>query len=291
MDRPRDIVEPCAEEFLPDGVVTDVSGVDPSLLERAVSDDGVPVAGYRVGLDAALGEWRRWFEVRDRSGAYPVITNTGPAGLVAEGRLGGPWGHGGPGPLASALARDPEEVLAELVDSVLRWSIEPYVGSDDDSDHETLEEWLDDLVPERLAPRLRPAVTEPRPGVFRNLEEGAARLRDFWICLFPVGEGYEIPGLFPGLLRTPGWLKYRDRQLLPADHVAVLRSWSARYGTEVCYTGPSCLELAVARPPLDPQGAARVAVEQFAYCDDLVDETVAAGDGQVRSTVWSFWWD
>ncbi|MFE4977976.1 DUF4253 domain-containing protein [Kitasatospora sp. NPDC056651] len=78
---------------------------------------------------------------------------------------------------------------------------------------------------------------------------------------------------------------------MPAWHVAVLRSWYERFGAELYYAGSSRLELLVARPPTDRRTAARVAIEQYAYATDDIQDLEQAGDGQVRSHVWSFWWD
>ena len=54
------------------------------------------------------------------------------------------------------------------------------------------------------------------------------------------------------------------------------------------------LTLDVARHPTDRAEIPRVAVEQFAYCDDLaqlVGAPTAVAERQVPSTHWLFWWD
>ena len=79
---------------------------------------------------------------------------------------------------------------------------------------------------------------------------------------------------------------------LPARfHQAFLSSWYDRFGAEPYFVGADSLELWVPRPPLTAAEAARAAVEQYAYDFDLVGDTQLAGDGQVRSTHWNFWWD
>ncbi|MFE7531316.1 DUF4253 domain-containing protein, partial [Kitasatospora sp. NPDC057542] len=115
------------------------------------------------------------------------------------------------------------------------------------------------------------------------------------ICFVQARHGYEVPALLPKAFETPNWNFSPDdddhHELLPAWHVAVLRSWYERFGAELYYAGRSRLELLVARPPADRRTTARVAIEQFAYAFDGVQDPDIAGDGQVRSPVWSFWWD
>lgn len=49
----------------------------------------------------------------------------------------------------------------------------------------------------------------------------------------------------------------------------------------------SRLRVAVDCPPPIPEAAAQAAVERFAYCSD---GTPDLGDGEIPSTVWTFWW-
>ncbi|MFD3534037.1 hypothetical protein [Streptomyces sp. NPDC058664] len=50
-------------------------------------------------------------------------------------------------------------------------------------------------------------------------------------------------------------------------------------------------ELVVGRTPLDPRATAQAATELLGYRDDTVQDPRTAGDGMVRSTVWSLWRD
>nr|WP_307806448.1 DUF4253 domain-containing protein [Streptomyces sp. FH025] len=145
------------------------------------------------------------------------------------------------------------------------------------------------------ASRFQPKYEQPaagrnnRPGRFHSGSDSAS------ICFVRARHGYEVPALLPKAFETPNWnfSPYEDdhRQLLPALHVAVLRSWYERFGAELYYARSSCLELLVAHPPSDRHTAARVAIEQYAYAADDIQDLEQAGDGQVRSPVWSFWWD
>ncbi|GGS23641.1 hypothetical protein Snoj_20060 [Streptomyces nojiriensis] len=79
-----------------------------------------------------------------------------------------------------------------------------------------------------------------------------------------------MPVVLPRLIGTGKWFGYGDRVLTPADDAALLRRRQEQWGAELFLAHGACLELAVDRPPLDPR---------------------AAGDGMVRSTMWSLWWD
>jgi hypothetical protein len=62
----------------------------------------------------------------------------------------------------------------------------------------------------------------------------------------------------------------------------------------LCLLSIESLILAVSRSPTDRVEIAEVAVEQYAYCDDLgrtVGETWQVARLQVPGDRWSFWWD
>lgn len=56
-------------------------------------------------------------------------------------------------------------------------------------------------------------------------------------------------------------------RLTQEDHVGVLRSWHERFGADVRYLDTAALGLVVAKPPTNRREVARVAVEQYAYCE------------------------
>jgi hypothetical protein len=83
----------------------------------------------------------------------------------------------------------------------------------------------------------------------------------------------------------------------PADevHTAFLHMWYERWGAVPMVVTHDVLELWVDRPPQTPKDAAEVAVQQYLYCIDIVDqgtETVhALAETLLNSPVWFFWWD
>ncbi|WP_306328452.1 DUF4253 domain-containing protein [Streptomyces venezuelae] len=243
-----------------------VSGMGHRLVE-------VPLEGRSADVS---GVWRRFLELRSQSGFHPVLS---PSALSE-------WGPGlSGGEPAHLLSRaEYEKSVGQLVAGAWRHHAGLY---NPQLDEEPIEEFLADLDAERLAAELRPddAVAA----------EGASRRGDRVGCLMLVeaSSPHELFVRFPGLVPHAFSDGYEDgnQHLPPRLHQAFLSSWYDRFGAEPYFVGADSLELWVPRPPLSAAEAARVAIEQYAYDFDLVDDTQLAGDGQVRSTHWNFWWD
>jgi hypothetical protein len=129
-------------------------------------------------------------------------------------------------------------------------------------------------------------------GVGREaLEDAEGRLqRDQFhrLALIEAAHGWEVP------VRL-AWTGGANYDLDGAQHLAVLRRWSQRYGADVLTLGSDTLELLVERPPASKDEALAVAREQFSYCPDIVWQGLgtigALAATQARSRVWYFWWD
>ncbi|WP_167372652.1 DUF4253 domain-containing protein [Streptomyces sp. F41] len=259
-------------------------GRSPGRVASALSENGVAVHGFPVDRAQAPEIWRGWRAAHRRTGLWPVVTSVDPASLAASPANTERLGRGGPAGLVAALDADPEAVVAEVVDAATRDILAQ-------ADGDEREEWRAELDPGRLAGLLRPAGAAPSAGDVWDHEEHRPG-DELWLCLVEAEEGFELPVLLPGVPDAPNWWSEpAQRPLLPADHVAFLRSWHERFGAEVFFADGATLRLVVARPPSDPLTAARVAVEHFAYCSDLADDLPVMGNDRVRSTVWSFWWD
>jgi len=81
----------------------------------------------------------------------------------------------------------------------------------------------------------------------------------------------------------------------PEEHVAIHRSWHARFGTEIVGMTPSAIEMRVARPPETREEATALAWEQYFYCENTVvqrQNTIAKLAATLLDAhIWYFRWD
>ena len=107
------------------------------------------------------------------------------------------------------------------------------------------------------------------------------------VALVPTTAAWEVPAY----LKFGGW----NDCPAPHEHVAVLKHWHELYGAQLVGLAHDVLELGVTRPPKDRTGALIAALEQYAYCPDLVDqgtESLAALAATLQdASVWYAWWD
>lgn len=96
---------------------------------------------------------------------------------------------------------------------------------------------------------------------------------------------------------TPAWMRFGGWNACPEPgvHVAMMRYWQERYGAEpVCMTF-DILEFRISRPPMTPEAARALALEQYVYCSDIVDQGVETVDALAmtlwQAPTWYFWWD
>jgi hypothetical protein len=81
----------------------------------------------------------------------------------------------------------------------------------------------------------------------------------------------------------------------PAVHVALHMYWREKFGAEPIAIGGSTVECIVTHPPADKTAALALGREQYAYCDDIVEQGVGTV-GKLASSLlgakyWYFWWD
>ncbi|MFF7534983.1 DUF4253 domain-containing protein [Streptomyces bobili] len=256
--------------------------VPPDAVAAATNADGIRSRGFIVPRAQAWTVWHRLHELHvSGSGWYPVLSVADPKSLIQSSPEFPPAGREA---VAAAVARNPDEVIAEMVSAFLVDSL------DKSPDKETEQEWLETLNPRTLADSLMGPIDAPLPG---DPWEGFLSCEsELWMCLVEALHGYEIPVLLQTLPHTPNWYVDKvQRGLEPADHLAFLRSWQRRFGAELFYIDGSNLRLAVSRPPLTPLAAAQAAVERFSYSSDGAPDLPVLGDGEIRSTVWTCWWD
>ena len=80
------------------------------------------------------------------------------------------------------------------------------------------------------------------------------------------------------------------------EHMAVAKYWFEKYGAVPALMTPDVLEYPIPFGTSVPSWQALdLALEQYAYCNDIVDQGVgtigALADGLMKSHNWYFWWD
>ncbi len=128
--------------------------------------------------------------------------------------------------------------------------------------------------------------SELEPMDWPPLEEAVAVAQGSHLALVPC----RAPWLAPATLGNRG-----SDLWPPADELVVaLREWHARHGAEPIDFGSGLLTLIV-RPIEDPAEAKRIALEQYALCEDMgnggEDSIRVLAAGLLRAPLWTFWWD
>ena len=112
-----------------------------------------------------------------------------------------------------------------------------------------------------------------------------------------------LPKVIIALIPTDDWttipahLNWGAWNACPAPefHVAALRSWRDRYGAELVGLNNDTMDLRVARAPKTRAEAMELAQEQYAYCNDIVDQGVGTMSALAAILMarpwWFFWWD
>lgn len=81
---------------------------------------------------------------------------------------------------------------------------------------------------------------------------------------------------------------------LPEEHVMISRYWYQKFGAVPAALSHDILEF-VTQPLRDKSAAVGLALEQYAYCPDIIDQGMQMvgilANGLTKSSVWSFWWD
>lgn len=250
-------------------------GFDAPVLERTVTPGNVDFYGFRCPPGGARRDalWQRLRALHEDTGLWPFLSHWSPTEWEWDDQL-----PALPRPAVSG-------VLAEIVASQAEHVA---VYAENASPPESRD-------PVRLA-----RYVESRMGGLEPYARGALISRKFayepdWMCLI----GADQPSTLTQLLHapfTPNWGTGGPVPLLGYDqHQAVLREWEIRYGAVPYYLGFSdALVLEVERPPTERAEIARVAVEQYAYCDDLdqvIGGPIDVAERQVPSRHWFFWWD
>ncbi|MEU7341957.1 DUF4253 domain-containing protein [Streptomyces sp. NPDC007074] len=249
-------------------------GMDVPVVEHAASPAGVDVYGFRCPADDALRDalWDRLRALHPGTGWWPFISHESPTAWEWDGQP-----RQAPLPAAATM-------LAEIVASNVEM-VGVHAG-------EILPAHVRDPV--RVARQVASSSGRPAPYARGELIVKHFAHTPGWICLVATDRSSRLPRLLHAPF-TPNWTSDGPVRLLGyVEHEAVLREWEARYGACLFYLGAGAMVLEVDRPPTDGAEIARVAVEQFAYCDDLsqvIGDPMSVAERQVPSRHWFFWWD
>ena len=119
-----------------------------------------------------------------------------------------------------------------------------------------------------------------------NISTGEPRS---WVSLVLLPT--QISWQAPAYLRFGNW----NDCLPPQEHDTPDARMAAPFGDEVGGISRDVVEMTVERPPTTRAEATRLAVVQFAYCRDIVDQgagTVEAlAAALLDAPLWFFWWD
>jgi hypothetical protein len=255
-------------------------GVDLPEPRLAVTAGGVAVYGFPVEPAQSGQVWQRLRSVHDRSGLWPFVSPQSPDDWRRDD-------YEASVSLSEALRADPQQVVADLIRA------QREEAQESEARYPQLDGYSTGLFdPARVREALESTETDPLPApaaVYRDVPESAD-----WVCAVRAGAGYELPALL-GAPSAANWYgSSHHPRLTPQDHVAVLRAWHDRYGAEVYYLGIVNVQLRVARPPVVVEEIVEVAVQQYAYCDDLgqrIGEPDRVARWQVPTANWRFWWD
>lgn len=221
-----------------------------------LSRQGRGVLAFRVTSDEAVRTWQSLHAARGATGLYPVIL-----------READDWDLPDDGGVTS-----PSEVPSDPA----RW-------------FEQRKQWLDQQGENGRwpIPRGPRSAGEPQsaPVLLHDPLSGAPRT-DLVVALFPSSEGWEVASF----LGFGGW----NDCPWAGEHALVWRAWQARHGAELIALTLDSAEFRVSRRP-DRSEALALALDQYVYCYDIVDQGVETVDALAAtletSDYWYFWWD
>lgn len=101
----------------------------------------------------------------------------------------------------------------------------------------------------------------------------------------------EKPWHLPAALKMGQWNNCPDA----ATHCLFHRLWYEEYGSEIVSVMGDVVECIVSRPPTTKEAAMKLALAQFWYCEDIVDQgtrTISKLAAAIlKWPYWFFWWD
>ena len=218
---------------------------------------GVAIHGFHTPIARhAIESWRVLHSVRHETHLYPVI--------VSDVELLNGFGHN--------TSQPPSDLLKAALDV----DLDAWVGEQ----QEDFEE--DDLDLGQIPDVASPAISDgPSSSFVIDQLRGHT-----WIALVPVTEGHEVPAH----IASGGW---NNRPTDPL-HITMLRRWNERYDAHLIAMQHDTVEVWCASPPASAAEIGQLAIEQCAYCLDILElgeSVLSHARSLAGSTSWYFWWD
>lgn len=111
---------------------------------------------------------------------------------------------------------------------------------------------------------------------------------EWWLLLLPTRSPWQAFAY----VGYGGWNAYP----MCEEHIAVMKHWHERFGAEPVIVSGDCIEMSVARPPVEKEACRALAMEQFGYtAGDIVYQGYERFGTFARVLQgrrhWFFWWD
>lgn len=156
---------------------------------------------------------------------------------------------------------------------------------------EARKEWGEDLSPEELEEHLSEILGEDMSEgqeitEFLSLTDYRGQVQPVVLAEIPVKDPWEVFAYLP----FGGW----NECPAPEEHRAAAKYWFEQYGAVPAVMSMDILEYALPAP-VPRERAMELALEQYFFCVDIVDQGVgtvgALAGGLAKSKFWYFWWD
>ena len=95
----------------------------------------------------------------------------------------------------------------------------------------------------------------------------------------------------PAYFNFGGW----NQCPTPEIHCAIWKHWQQAYGAQIVAVSNDLIEAHISNPPTTEEDAMALAWQQYAYCNDIVDQGVESvaklASMLINHDSWYFWWD
>lgn len=265
------------------------AGINASGLVRLLEVEGKPLFSLSADGVAAIKLWEKLRKLVETSGYWPVVLEhpdfSERADYSSSPQMRQRWARF----LKKLTGRagDPKlNVTQMLLQAASRFDSEAWLEkrSSGGATGEEDDEWAG--ISEAVGNKLHKAKPNTKfSGVFDVLTRKPKK--GLTVALCPTREGWEVPAW----MRMGGWnsCPYAHEQ------AAIFRRWKLKYDAELVLALRDVVEMRVGKPPKTHAAALELAREQYAFCDDIVNQgtmTLERLAGSLKGgTVWYFWWD